>query len=162
MLLTEVLIVSSVRLECTVDVHLIEEDDEPTELDVGRAEVAACKAETEAAEAVAEAILALLDSAQNDLNTANVKIFELQKQLNMSQISLQRFLADDDSIKFYTGFPSHNHLHRVFEMLQPSAERKSYIYSAGLDSPQSRPSVGTMVLIDEFLFLVRVRVDRLA
>lgn len=47
MLLTEVLIVSSVRLECTVDVHLIEEDDGPTELDVARAEVAACKAETE-------------------------------------------------------------------------------------------------------------------
>jgi len=87
-LLTEVFFVSSVQLECTVDDYLIEEDDVPKELDVATAEVAASKAETEAAEAVAEAIVALLDSAQNDLNTANTKIFELQKQLNMSQFSV--------------------------------------------------------------------------
>lgn len=48
-------------------------------------------------------------------------------------------------------------------MLEPSAERMTYIYSAGMSTQQSRPSARTMVFIDElFLFLVRVRMGLFA
>ena len=159
------ILISSGKLgESPVTDMSFEEDQEgPSELDVARAETAAAKAETEAAEAALEATLALLESAQNDLALAKVQIDKLQTQLKISRFGLERFLADGNSIKFYTGFPSYSHLYKVFEILQPSAERMTYVYSAGMNSQQSRPLARTMILIDEFfLFLVRVRVGLLA
>lgn len=129
---------------------MVKEDDEagPSCLEVAEAETAAAKAETKAAEAALQLTLALLESAQSDLAAAKAEITVLQNQVKISRFGLPRFLADNDSIKFYTGFPSYNHLHKVYNMLEPSAERMTYIYSAGMSTQQSRPSARTMVFID--------------
>ena len=121
-------------------------------MEVAEAETAAAKAETKAAEAALQLALALLESAQNNLAAAKAEISALQNQVKSSRFGLQRFLADNESIKFYTGFPSYNHLQKVYNMLEPSAERMTYIYSAGMQ--QSRPSARTMIVIDEFFYFL--------
>ena len=139
------------------------EEEGLSELEVVEAETAAAKADAEAAEAALELSLELLKSSQRDLAAAEVEISALQIKVDISRFGLKRFQADDDSIKFYTGFPSYNHLLKVYSLLEPSAERMSYIYSAGMNVQESWPSARTMVLIDEFfLFLVRVRVGLFA
>ena len=150
------ILISSGKLgESPVTDMSFEEDQEgPSELDVARAETATAKAETEAAEAALEATLAFLESAQNDLALAKVQIDKLQTQLKISRFGLERFLADGNSIKFYTGFPSYSHLYKVFEILQPSAERMTYVYSAGMNSQQSRPLARTMYLLMSFFYFL--------
>ena len=137
-----------------IDLPVKEDQEGPSELDVA---AAAAKADTEAAVAALEATLALPESAKNDLASAKVQIDKLQNQLQISRFGLERFLADDNSVKFYTGFPSYSHLYKVLEILQPSAEQMTS--QVGMNSQQSRPSARIMILIDDFfLFLVRVRV----
>ena len=136
-----------------------DEAEGPSELEVAESETAAAKADAEAAEAALELPLELLKSSQRDLVAAEAKIGALQIQVDISRFGLQRFQADDNSTKFYTGFPSYNHLLKLYGLLEPSAERMTYIYSAGMNVQESRPSARTMVLINEFfLLLVRVRV----
>ena len=89
----------------------------PSELEVAEAETAAAKADAEAAEAALELSLELLNSSQRDLVAAETKINALQIQVDISRFGLQRFQADDDSIKFYTGFPSYDHLLKVFSRI---------------------------------------------
>ena len=101
-------------------------------MEVAEAETAAAKAETKAAEAALQLALALLESAQNNLAAAKAEISALQNQVKISRFGLQRFLADNENIKFYTGFPSYNHLQKIYNMLEPSAERMTYRYSAGM------------------------------
>lgn len=130
-----------------------EVEEGPSELEVAEAETAAAKADAEAVEAALELSLELLKSSQRDLVIAEAQISALQIQVDISRFGLQRFQADDDSIKFYTGFPSYNDLLQVYGLLEPSAERMTYIYSAGKNVQESRPSARTMVLIDQFFFI---------
>ena len=99
------------------------------------------------------------EAAQAATQAALAEIANLKAQLgapNIHKFGLQRFSTDNDSIKFYTGFPTYQHLYRFYQFVEPSAQRMTYVYSAGVQG--SRPSARTMLLIDElFLFLVRVR-----
>lgn len=98
------------RLRESEESDLSVEEEGPSELKVAEAETAAAKADAEAAEAALELALGLLKSSQRDLVAAEAKISALKIQVDISRFGLQRFQADDDSIKFYTGFPSYNHL----------------------------------------------------
>ena len=126
-----------------------DEDEGPSELEVAEAETAAAKADAEA-EAGIEVSLELLKSSQRNFVAAEAEISVLQIQVDISRFVLQRFQANDDSIKFYTGFPSYKHLLKVYSLLEPSAERMTYIYSAGMNVQESRPSARTIVLLSEF------------
>ena len=78
------------------------------------------------------------------------------EQLALSKFGLERFSADDDSIKFYTGFPTYKHLKIFYEFVKPNAETIVYCYASG--ARPSRPEIRSMQHIDEmFLFLVRLK-----
>ena len=66
---------------------------------------------------------------------------------------MERFGTDNDSIKFYTGFPSYAHIQFFFQFVQPSAEMMTYCHASG--GRESRPASGNVLLLDEvFMFLV--------
>ena len=69
----------------------------------------------------------------------------------LSKFGLERFGVDNESIKFYTGFPSNEHI--FFSFIKPSAELMTYCYASG--ERENRPASRNMLLIDEmFMFLV--------
>lgn len=92
---------------------------------------------------------------------ARAEIRDLRSQveaLKICKFGLERFSTDNDSIKFYTGFPSYHHLVTFYEFVKPCAETMQYCYTNSTSSPFTRPGGRTMALIDElFLFLVRIR-----
>lgn len=76
--------------------------------------------------------------------------------LQVHRFGLERFSSDDDSIKFYTGFPSYQHILLFYNFLKPTAEKMTYCYASGI--LESRPTSRAMQLIDEmFMFLVRIK-----
>ena len=92
---------------------------------------------------------------------ARAEIRDLRCQveaLKLCKFGLERFSTDNESIKFYTGFPSYNHLVTFYEFVEPCAETMQYCYTTSTSSPFTRPGGRVMTLIDElFLFLVRIR-----
>lgn len=74
----------------------------------------------------------------------------------LSTFGLERFGVDNESIKFYTGFPSNEHIKFFFSFIKPSAELMTYCYASG--ERENRPASRNMLLIDEmFMFLVRLK-----
>ncbi|XP_068713587.1 uncharacterized protein [Montipora foliosa] len=91
---------------------------------------------------------------------ASIDIKSVQKQaaeqLALSKFGLERFSTDNDSIKFYTGFPTYQHIQDFYEFVRSAAETMTYCYASG--ERESRPGARTMQLIDElFMFLVRLK-----
>lgn len=77
--------------------------------------------------------------------------------MKLYKFGSERFLNDDKSIKFYTGFPSYQHFITFYYLVQPSAETMSYCYASGMSA--SRPGAKKMVLLDElFMLLIRIHV----
>ena len=93
----------------------------------------------------------VLEMAQNEVE-------DLKKRLAACKIykfGAERFAADDESIKFYCGFPSSKHFVLFYDFIKPTSETMTYCYASGL---YPRPSSKKMLLIDElFMFLVRLR-----
>ena len=78
------------------------------------------------------------------------------EQLALAKFGLERFGTDNDSIKFYTNFPSYAHIRSFFQFIQPSAQIMTYCYASGEREP--RPVCRNMLLVDElFMFLVRLK-----
>ena len=74
----------------------------------------------------------------------------------LSKFGLERFGVDNESIKFYTGFPSNEHIKFFFSFIKPSAELMTYCYTSG--ERENRPASRNMLLIDEmFIFLVQLK-----
>ena len=91
---------------------------------------------------------------------ASIDIESVQKQaaeqLALSKFGLERFSTDNDSIKFYTSFPTYQHIQDFYEFVRPAAETMTYCYASW--ERESRPGARTMQLIDElFMFLVRLK-----
>ena len=101
-----------------------------------------------------------LEKGQNDMMEAresaeNMKRI-MEEKFRISRFGLERFSSDDESVKFYTGFPSNNHIKRFFEFVEPNAKYMTYCYASGVR--ESRPAARQMQLIDEiFMFLVRLK-----
>jgi len=53
-------------------------------------------------------------------------------QLGLNRFGLERFSSNDDAIRFYTGFPSYQHLVLFYNFVQPSAEKMTYYYASGI------------------------------
>ena len=71
----------------------------------------------------------------------------------LNKFGMERFGTDNDSIKFYTGFPSYAHIQFFFHFVQPSAEMMTYCHASG--GRESTPASGNVLLLDEvFMFLV--------
>ena len=89
-------------------------------------------------------------------NQAVIEIEEIKrqaaKQLALSKFGLERFGTDNDSIKFYTGFPSYAHVQFFFQSEQPSVVIMTYCYASG--ERESKPVCRNMLLVDEFLFFL--------
>lgn len=78
------------------------------------------------------------------------------EQLALHRFGLERFSNDNDTIRFYTGFISYEHIKLFHDIIKPTAERMTYCYATG--ERDGRPQVRNMQVIDElFLFLVRLR-----
>lgn len=91
--------------------------------------------------------------AQRELENAKRTAAE---QLAIYKFGLERFSSDNDSIRFYTGFISYQHIKFFYDIIKPSAERMTYCYATG--ERESRPKARNMQVIDEmFMFLVRLR-----
>ena len=71
------------------------------------------------------------------------------KQLALNKFGLERFGTDNDSIKFYTDFPSYAHVQFFFQSEQPSVVIITYCYASGVR--KSRSVCRNMLLVDEFL-----------
>lgn len=103
-------------------------------------------------------------NVEEQLDAARAEIRQLKAQveaLKLHKFGLERFSRDNDSIKFYTGFVSYQHLVTFYEIVKPSAESMQYCYTSSMSS-NARPDGRTMVLIDElFLFLLRIRLGLL-
>ena len=99
-------------------------------------------------------------SLQQELDTSKSQIESLRAEveaLKMYKFGIERFSTDDASIKFYTGFPSYEHLKTAFNIFEPTASTMKFYYPGKIEVP-SRPGGRSLLLIDEFfLFLVRVR-----
>jgi len=96
----------------------------------------------------------------NDLYTKTqrelVQVKHQLAQLRIYKFGLERFSTDNDDIKFYTGFPSYQHLTLFYNLVRPSAENMTYCYASGV--LESRPACRALPLIDElFMFLVRIK-----
>ena len=78
------------------------------------------------------------------------------KELAVYKFGLERFSTDNDSIKFYTGFISYEHIKFFYELIKLTADRMTYCYATG--ERGSRSGARNMQVIDElFMFLVRLR-----
>ncbi|XP_036446040.1 uncharacterized protein LOC118821494 [Colossoma macropomum] len=68
-----------------------------------------------------------LDIACEKIEAQQLVIEELQKRLNAitlkQSFSLQRFLASDDDIRFYTRFSSYRHLQAFWRQIEPATRR---------------------------------------
>lgn len=127
------------------------------ELEAVRAELLATKHElTKSRDETAAA----LEGAEAMKAKASIDMDNLRRnaaeQLALHKFGLERFMTDNDSIKFYTGFPSYEHVKLFYEFLRPTAQTMTYCYASG--ERESRPRARTMQLIDEvFMFLVRLK-----
>lgn len=84
------------------------------------------------------------------------------QELAAYKFGLERFSTDNDSIKFYTGFTSYEHI-TIFlnELIKPTAQTMTCCYATG--ERQSHPGARNMKVIDEFfMFLVRLRLGYLS
>jgi hypothetical protein len=98
-----------------------------------------------------------LMNLERDIKAANDEIEQLKSPL---KFGCERFAGDDETIKFYTGFPSYQHFITFFEFVKPSAQTMTYCYASNMSV--SRPGSKKMVLVDElFMFLVRIRLGLL-
>lgn len=108
------------------------------------------KRETTAALEEARAVKA---QAHKDLDEARKAAAQ---ELAVYKFGLERFSTDNDSIKFYTGFTSYEHIKLFYELVKPTAQTMTYCYATG-ERP-SRSGARNMLIIDElFMFLVRLR-----
>ena len=81
---------------------------------------------------------------------------QVAEQLALAKFGLERFGTDNDSIKFYTNFPSYAHIWSFFQFIQPSAQIMTYCYASGVR--ENRPASRNMILVDElFMFLVPLK-----
>ena len=67
---------------------------------------------------------------------AAIEIEEIKRQaaeqLALNKFGPERFGTNNDSIKFYTSFPSYEHIQlSSFQFVQPSAETMTYCYVSG-------------------------------
>lgn len=123
------------------------------ELRASKNELQACKVEATAANARAIQLKQALNHANQELDSSRERT---AAQLQVHRFGLERFSSDDDSIKFYTGFPSYQHILLFYNFLKPTAEKMTYCYASGI--LESRPTSRAMQLIDEmFMFLVRIK-----
>ena len=99
--------------------------------------------------------LKLLKRKSNE-NQAVIEIEEIKrqaaKQSALNKFGLERFGTDNDSIKFYTGFPSYAHVQFFFQSQQASVVIITYCYASGVR--ESRSVCRNMLLVDEFLFFL--------
>ena len=78
------------------------------------------------------------------------------EQLVLNKFGLERFGTENDSIKFYSGFPSYAHIQFFSQFVQLSAEMMTYCYGSG--ERESRPASGNMLLVDKlFMFIVHLK-----
>ena len=67
---------------------------------------------------------------------AALEIEEIKRQaagqLALNKFGPERFGTNNDSIKFYTSFPSYEHIQLSFQFVQPSAETMTYCYASGV------------------------------
>ena len=107
-------------------------------------ELQACKVEATAANARAIQLKQALNHANQELDSSRERT---AAQLQVHRFGLERFSSDDDSIKFYTGFPSYQHILLFYNFLKPTAEKMTYCYASGI--LESRPTSRAMQLIDD-------------
>ena len=77
-----------------------------------------------------------LEKGQNDMkeareSAANMKR-TMEEKFRIGRFGLERFSSDDESVRFYTGFPSYNHITRFFEFVEPNAKYMTYCYASGV------------------------------
>lgn len=68
---------------------------------------------------------------KEQLLMARAEIRDLRSQveaLKICKFGLEQFSTDNDSIKFYTGFPSYHHLVTFYECVKPCAETMQYCH----------------------------------
>ena len=73
---------------------------------------------------------------------ARAEIRDLRSQveaLKICKFGLERFSTDNDSIKFYTGFPSYHHLVTFYEFVKPCEETMQYCHTNSTSSPFTHP-----------------------
>ena len=91
---------------------------------------------------------------------AAIEIEEIKRQaagrLALNKFGPERFGTNNDSIKFFTSFPSYEHIQLSFQFVQPSAEMMTHCYASGVR--ESKPARRNMLLVNElFIFLVRLK-----
>lgn len=139
-------------------------DTQKEEIQALQAELLATKkqlaeSQNETAAAIRE-VQVMKDKAETIKAQADKEIAYLKRQaaeqLALLKFGLERFSSDKDSIRFYTSFPSYEHLRNFFDFVRPTAENMTYCYASG--ERGSRPGARSMLLIDEmFMFLVRLK-----
>ena len=98
----------------------------------------------------------LEEAAAATKESSDAKIQELETNLSISRFGFERFSKDNALVRFYTGFPTYDHLKLFFELVKPKAETMVYVYASGIGT--NRPGIRKMQLIDElFLFCVRLK-----
>ena len=100
-------------------------------------------------------------NVEEQFDAARAEIKQLKAQveaLKLYKFGLERFSRDNDSIKFYTGFESYQHLVTFYEIVKPSAESMQYCYTRSMSS---NPRPGGRCIDELFLFLLRIRLGLL-
>lgn len=57
---------------------------------------------------------------------AKEELRNVKAKATLSKFGLERFGPDNESIKFYTGFPTNEHIKLFFNFIKPSAELMTY------------------------------------
>lgn len=97
-----------------------------------------------------------LEASRKEAAAAKEELRNVKAKATLSKFGLERFGPDNESIKFYTGFPTNEHIKLFFNFIKPSAELMTYCYASG--ERENRPASRNMLLIDEmFMFLVRLK-----
>ena len=68
---------------------------------------------------------------------AVIEIEEIKRQA-AGRLALNKFGTNNDSINFYTSFPSYEHIQLSFQFVQPSAEMMTHCYASG--GRESKPA----------------------
>ena len=76
--------------------------------------------------------------------------------LKLSKFVLERFSTDNDSIKFYTGFPSYNHLVTFYELVETRSETMQYWYSVLRNECQRSLSFCSLVFSSKLCAIFKV------
>ena len=107
-----------------------------------REELARSKLDTAA---VIEQVKKVHAQASTDIESVKRQAAE---QLAFCNFGLERLSTDNNSIKFYTGFPSYKHITDFYEFIGLTAVTMTHCYASG--ESESRPGgARTMRLIDE-------------